>query len=68
MGKPTRDMIDIGNAKIIPAQYHICNSVIIFSLVCYFPPHHQNNNNEPLNLRKSSESVSIKLAEIFKKV
>ena len=52
-GKPTRDMTEIKNVKIIPVQYHIYNSVRIFSLVCYFSLHHQNNKKEPVNLRKS---------------
>ena len=30
----------------------IDNSVRIFSLVCYFPLHYQNNKIEPVNLRK----------------
>ena len=29
------------------------DNVRIFSLVCYFPPHYQNNKKQPVNLRKS---------------
>ena len=51
-GKPTPDMTGIEIVKIILVQYHIYSNVLIFSLVCYFPPYHQNNKKEPVILRK----------------
>ena len=52
-GMPTLDMTEIEIVKIILVQQHIYNNVPIFSLVCYFPPYHQNDKKEPVILRKS---------------
>ena len=46
-GKPTRDMTEIKNVKIILVQLHIHDSVCIFSLLCYFSLPRQNNKNNP---------------------
>ena len=52
-GKPTRDMTEIENAKIILVQQHIYNSVCIFSVLCYSPNPRQNNKKETKNLGNS---------------
>ena len=52
-GKPTRDMTKFEIVKIILLIYDMYDGVFIFSIVCYFPPHNQNNKKQPVNLRKS---------------
>ena len=52
-GKPTRDMSEIENVKITLVQWHMYNSVHIFSLVCYFPLHHQNNKKANRRFKKA---------------
>ena len=64
-------MTEIGIVKIIIVQKHIYNSDPIFSLVCYFPPHHQYNKIRARTFKKvlSVEKVLVlEFAKISKEV
>ena len=49
---PTVIWLRFENVKIILVQQHIYSSDSIFSLVCYFPLHHQNNKKLACKFKK----------------
>ena len=64
-GKPTRDMTEFEVVKRILFMLDMYDSVPIFSLVCYFPPRHQNNKKRACKFKKI---WVLEYAEIFKNV